>query len=105
MLNRILLISAGLVLVSGAAVANPDNKTFTPTTPSTTGTAAMEKPSSEIGDTNSSRQERSGDRTTDAGSESGMGTMGTGASGTTGGDGATTGTDTIEGRDDGNTDQ
>lgn len=105
MLNRLLLLGAGLAFISSAAVANPDNKTFTPTTPSTTGTTAMEKPSSEIGDTHSSGQERGGDRATDAGTESGLGTMGTGATGTTGGDGATTGTDTIEGRDDGNTDQ
>lgn len=105
MLSKILMISAGLAIASGAALANPDNKTFTPTTPSTTGSAAMEKPSSEIGDTHSSGQESRDDRASETNSESELGTMGAGATGTTGGDGATTGTDTIEGRDDGNTDQ
>lgn len=105
MLNRMLLVSAGLVFASGAALANPDNKQFTPTTPSTTGTEAMEKPSSEIGHTNSSERESTNNRGAQTGSESGLGTMGSGATGTTGGPGATTGTDTIEGRDDGNTDQ
>lgn len=104
MLNKILLVSAGLVLTSGVALANPDNKQFTPTAPSTTGTEAMEKPSAEIGDPASSDQDGMNDRAGDTGSEPGLGTMGTGATGTTGGVGATTGTDTIE-EDDEQSDQ
>ena len=97
MLKKILLTSAGLVMTSAVAMANPDNDL---SNPSTTGTGAMEQPSSEIRDAGSSDRNETNDRAGDTGSEPGLGTMGTGATGTTGGMGATTGTDTIEGRDD-----
>lgn len=97
MLNRILLMSAGLMFASGVVLADADGDL---SNPSTTGTDAMEQPSSEIRDPAQDRQNGLSDRAGETGSDSGLGTMGTGATGTTGGMGATTGTDTIEDRDD-----
>ncbi|WP_241729997.1 hypothetical protein [Pseudomonas sp. SST3] len=95
-MNRILLLGAGLVFVSGIAVADADGDL---TNPSTTGTEAMEQPAPPIEDAGLDERDDMNDRPGEAGDESGLGTMGTGATGTTGGMGATTGTDTIGDRD------
>ncbi|WP_254621285.1 hypothetical protein [Stutzerimonas stutzeri] len=95
MLNKLLLMSAGLMFVSGVALAETDSDL---SSPSTTGTGAMEQPSSQIDDAGPDRQGL--DEPEDADTPSGLGTMGAGARGTTGGMGATTGTDTLEDRDD-----
>lgn len=97
MLNRMLMISAGLLLASGLAVADADGDL---TNPSTTSTEAMEQPTSEIDDAGLGERGGMNDRPGEDGAEPRVGTMGTGATGTTGGMGATTGTDTIEDRDD-----
>jgi hypothetical protein len=97
MLNKVLLMSAGLMVVSGIALADADGDL---SNPSTTGTDAMEQPSSEIRDPAQNQRDGMVDRDGEMDSDSELGTMGTGATGTTGGMGATTGTDTIEDRDD-----
>lgn len=95
MSNTLVLMIAGLIFASGAALADTELSN-----PSTTGNQAIEQPSSDIG--GATRDER--DATKDDGEgvddEPGLGTMGTGATGTTGGMGATTGTDTIGDRED-----
>jgi hypothetical protein len=97
MLNIILSMSAGLILASGFALADADGDL---TNPSTTGTEAMEQPSSQIRDAGLGERGDTNDRPGENGAQPRIGTMGTGATGTTGGMGATTGTDTIEGSDD-----
>ena len=97
MLNRILSMSAGLMLASGVALADADEDL---THPSSTGTEAMEQPSSQIRDAGLGERSDTNDRPGEGGAEPRIGTMGTGATGTTGGMGATTGTDTIEDSDD-----
>ncbi|MBC8650910.1 hypothetical protein GYM54_05795 [Pseudomonas sp. MTM4] len=94
MSNTLVLMIAGLIFASGAALADTELSN-----PSTTGNQAIEQPSSDIG---SARDERDAPMDDSEGSddEPGLGTMGTGATGTTGGMGATTGTDTIGDRED-----
>ncbi|EQM77570.1 hypothetical protein NA644_14100 [Pseudomonas stutzeri] len=94
MMSKILLMSAGLMCISGLALADTDHDL---SAPSTTGTEAMEQPSSQIDDAGPDR--RDSDEAVDDDDSSGLGTMGAGARGTTGGMGATTGTDTLEDRD------
>lgn len=90
MSNTLVLMIAGLIFASGAALADTELSN-----PSTTGNQAIEQPSSDIGGaTRDERDDGEGD------DEPGLGTMGTGATGTTGGMGATTGTDTIGDRED-----
>lgn len=96
-MNRILLMGAGLMFASGVTLADADGDL---TNPSTTGTEAMEQPSSEIRDAGLGEPGNVNDRPGEDGAEAGVGTMGTGTTGTTGGMGATTGTDTIEDRED-----
>lgn len=93
MLNTVISISAGLMLVSGVALADPDGDL---TNPSTTGTGAMEQPSSQIDDAGPSEQGALTDRAWEDGVEPKIGSMGAGVKGTTGGMGSTTGTDSIE---------
>ncbi len=92
MVSKILLISAGLMFVSGLALADTDSDL---SNPSATGSDAMEQPSSQTSDSSPDRRD---DEPEQAGSPSGLGTMGAGARGTTGGMGATTGTNTLNDR-------
>lgn len=100
-MNRILLMGAGLMFASGVTLADADaDADGDLTNPSTTGTEAMEQPSSEIRDAGLGEPGNVNDRPGEDGAEAGVGTMGTGTTGTTGGMGATTGTDTFENRED-----
>lgn len=90
MKNRFAYMGAGLVLMSGVALADADaDKDLT--NPSTTGTEAMEQSPSQVDDAGSGD---SAGRSVGV-PESGLGTMGTGNRGTTGGMGATTGTESM----------
>ncbi len=100
MLNRLILTGVGLALLSGAAMAAVGEDADL-SAPSTNGTGAMEQPSSQIDDAGD--DERSDP--SDAAEGTGIGTMGAGARGTTGGMGATTGTDSIDGDDEEGRDQ
>jgi hypothetical protein len=96
MLSRNLLAYVGLVLISGSALAGAGGDL---SNPSTTGNQAMEQPTTDLRDAESGDRSGVNSRTGEAGEESGVGTMGAGASDTTGGMGATTGSDTIGDRD------
>lgn len=93
MSNTLVLMTAGLIFASGVALAEPSGEL---SNPSTTGNQAIEQPSSDIG--GATQDERDDGEGVD--DEPGLGTMGAGATGTTGGMGATTGTDTIGDRED-----
>ena len=83
-------IAACTLLMSGLAMADADGDL---SNPSTTGTGAMDAPTSTIGADNRDAGDTRDDGQRD---DAALGTMGTGATGTTGGMGATTGTDTID---------
>lgn len=95
--NTLVLMTAGLILASGAALADTGGELANP---STTGGQAIEQPSSDTPGATSAEQDTKKDHSEEVDDEPALGTMGSGATGTTGGMGATTGTDTIGDRDD-----
>lgn len=87
--NRFAYLSAGLLLVAGVALADADGDL---TNPSTTGTEAMDAPSSQVEAAEPAGQNGVDRVSASEAEDMDVGTMGAGNRGTTGGMGATTGT-------------